>query len=214
MGRRAISEYQVKRAKVPNGKKSWKIIGRPNGKIIRAWFPTREAAQAEATERNNVMRKLGEDVVSLDAVLASVAVDGAARLKPFGKTVKDAIDFYLIHLNNLHHSISGRELESRTLAELDRRLKENEIGVKQHISMRETLRKFVAAYGDTQIATLTGAEIKKWLASLPLVAKTRSRHFGNLNNAFTIAKKANDIVANPLEGQEPFKVKRNPALDS
>jgi hypothetical protein len=74
--------------------------------------------------------------------------------------------------------------------------------------MRETLRKFVLKYGDAQVATLTGAEIKEWLASLHLVAKTRSRHFGNLNNAFTIAKKANAIVANPLEGLESFRVKR------
>ena len=79
--------------------------------------------------------------------------------------------------------------------------------------MRETLRKFVAKYGDTQISTLTGAEIKAWLASLPLVAKTRSRHFGYLNNALTIATKANALAANPLEGLEPFRVKRKTKVE-
>jgi integrase len=92
-------------------------------------------------------------------------------------------------------------------------LKEEEISKKHYTSMRETLRKFVAKYGDTQITTLTGAEIKAWLASLPLVAKTRSRHFGYLNNALTIATKANALAANPLEGLEPFRVKRKTKVE-
>jgi hypothetical protein len=69
-------------------------------------FKTKEAAQAEPTERNLAMRKLGENAVALDAVLAETAREGATRLKPFGKTLKDAIDFYLSHLNTLQSSIS------------------------------------------------------------------------------------------------------------
>ena len=49
--------------------------------------------------------------------------------------------------------------------------------------------------------------------SLLLVAKTRSRHFGYLNNAFTIATKANALAANPLEGLEPFRVKRKTKVE-
>jgi integrase len=209
VGRPAISEYQVKKAKKPNSGKVWHIVGRPNGKRIRAWFGTKEAAQAEATERNIAMRKLGQDAVSLDAVLAETARDGATRLKLFGKTLKDAIDFYLNHLNNLRHSISARELESRVIAEFNRRLAAGEISKRHHTSMRETVRKFVAKYGDTQISTLTGSEIKAWLAGLPLVAKTRSRHFGYLNNAFTIATKEWKVLAkSPFEELEGFRVKK------
>ena len=51
----------------------------------RAWFDTKEAPQAEATELNIARRKLGRNAVSLDAVLAETARDGATRLKPFGK---------------------------------------------------------------------------------------------------------------------------------
>jgi hypothetical protein len=87
MGRPAISEYQVKKAKKPNRGKVWHIVGRPNGQRIRAWFDSKEAAQAEATERNIAMRKLGQNAVSLDAVLAETARDGATRLKPVGKTL-------------------------------------------------------------------------------------------------------------------------------
>jgi hypothetical protein len=72
MGRPTISEYQVKQAAVP-GDKYWYIVGRPNGKRIRAWFKTKEEAKAEAAERNIAMRKLGQNVVTLDATLAETA---------------------------------------------------------------------------------------------------------------------------------------------
>jgi hypothetical protein len=74
MARPSIREYQIKRANVPNGDKMWYIVGRPNRTRIRAWFKTKEAAQAEATERNLAMRKR-ENAVALDAVLR----DGARR---------------------------------------------------------------------------------------------------------------------------------------
>ena len=214
MGRPAISEYQLKKARKPNSGKVWHIVGRPNGKRIRAWFSSKEAAQAEATERNIAMRKLGQDAVSLDAVLAETARDGATRLKPFGKTLTDAINFYLNHLNNLRHSITAEDLETRIIAEFDRRLKEREISERHHGSMRETLRKFVAKYGDTQISTLAGSDIKAWLAGLPLVAKTRSRHFGYLNNAFTIATKEWKVLAkSPFEELEGFRVKKKESVE-
>jgi integrase len=214
VGRPAISEYQLKKAKKPNSGKVWHIVGRPNGKRIRAWFSSKEAAQAEATERNIAMRKLGQDAVSLDAVLAETARDGATRLKPYGKTLKDAIDFYLAHLNSLRHSITAEELETRIIVEFDRRLKGREISERHHGSMRETLRKFAAKYGDTQISTLSGSEIKAWLACLPLVAKTRSRHFGYLSNAFTIATKEWKVLAkSPFEELDGFRVKKKESVE-
>jgi integrase len=44
-------------------------------------------------------------------------------------------------------------------------------------------------------------------------AKTRSRHFSYLNNALNIATKANVLAANPLEGLEPFRVKRKTKVE-
>jgi hypothetical protein len=70
------------------------IIGRPNGKRVRAWFPTKEKAQAEATERNVKMRKLGSDSAQLDNSLIVMAIEGAAKLAPFGKSIRDAVNFY------------------------------------------------------------------------------------------------------------------------
>ena len=63
MARPSIREYQIKRANAPNGDKVWHIVGRPNGKRIRAWFKTKEAAQAEATVNWSRESWLGSIVV-------------------------------------------------------------------------------------------------------------------------------------------------------
>jgi hypothetical protein len=83
MGRNAKPEFEVKKSTVPNGEQNWFIIGRPNGKRVRAWFPTKEKAQAEATERNVKMRKLGSDSAQVDNSLIVMAIEGAAKLAPF-----------------------------------------------------------------------------------------------------------------------------------
>jgi integrase len=59
MGRRAISEFQVKQTSYPDAGGSWYIVGRPGGKRIRAWFDTKLVAQAEATRRN-LSEKFGQ----------------------------------------------------------------------------------------------------------------------------------------------------------
>jgi hypothetical protein len=108
------------------------------------------------------MRKLGQDAVSLDAVLAETARDGATRLKPFGKTLTDAINFYLNHLNNLQHSISAEDLETLIIAEFDRRLRGREISERHHGSMRETRdRDWLPFFAISAFTGLRSAEVER-----------------------------------------------------
>ena len=89
--RKKQPEFRVYKSSTPNGNRRWYIIGRPAGKRIRAWFATKEQAEAEATERNVKMRKLGETVVTLDHDLLSAATEAATLLKPYGKGLRDAV---------------------------------------------------------------------------------------------------------------------------
>jgi hypothetical protein len=73
---------QLKNPSVPNGGLYWYIIGRPNGVKKRAWFSTRAKAQAEATERNIKLRRLGQDSAKVDNSIIVMAVEGATELAP------------------------------------------------------------------------------------------------------------------------------------
>ena len=57
--------------------------------------------------------------------------------------------------------------------------------------MRETLKKFEARFGETPVKLFEGAEIKGWLAGLPLAVKTRNRHLGYIRNILGLAREWN-----------------------
>jgi integrase len=198
------AEFKVYKSPTPNGKRYWYIIGRPAGKRIRAWFESKEQAEAEATERNLKIRKLGETALTLDHDLLSAATEAATLLRPYDKGLRDAVAFYVRHLQAVSAAVPGSELCARIRAEFERRLAAGEASPRHAESMRETLRKFEARYGEENTAALTASDIKTWLSGTDLAIKTRNRHLGYVQNIFNIAKGWGLLATNPLDDVEPF----------
>lgn len=204
MGRHAKPEYQVKKSSVPNGGLDWYIIGRPNGVKKRAWFPTKGKAQAEAAERNNKLRRLGQDSAKVDNSLIVMAAEGAAQLAPFGKTIRDAIRHYLTHINQASNSVSVSELCNIVRAEFAFRLANQGATLRHKRTMDSELKKFEARFGDRPIKTLSGNEIKEWLMGLEIAPKTRIKIFGYIRNAYGIAVREGLLDTHPFEKVENF----------
>ena len=64
----------------------------------------------------------------------------------------------------------------------------------------------------------TGETLQRSALRLPAEARHHPflvgvEHAVNANNALTIATKANSLAANPLEGLEPFRVKRKTKVE-
>jgi len=76
MGRRAISEFQVKQTTSPNAGRSWYIVGRPGGKRIRAWFDSKRVAEAEATQRNLSIQRFGQQAATLSGARVVSSASG------------------------------------------------------------------------------------------------------------------------------------------
>ena len=141
----------------------------------RAWFKTKEQAEGEAEQRNHKIKQFGESVVSVDPALLSEATEVQTLLKPYGKTIRDAGAFYLAHLKRVNASCTVNELVDRVLGEYARRLEAGEIGQHRSVDMRSALKRFQAHFGDTNMATLTGGQIKDWLATMDeLSPRTRN----------------------------------------
>ena len=126
------------------------------------------------------------------------------RLAPYGKTLYDAVRFYEEHLTQTTISITASELCDRLLKEFERRPKSEEASLRHFTSMKETLKKFRARFGDEAIRRLDGPTIKAWLTAEPLAVKTRNRHFGYLRNVFGMAQQWNLLDADPLEKIDRF----------
>jgi hypothetical protein len=70
---------------------------RVNGKRRRYFFPTKEKAGQKLARMKIKQRREGENAPRLPDSLRVMALDCAQELKPFGKTLKDATDFYVIY---------------------------------------------------------------------------------------------------------------------
>jgi integrase len=175
----------------------WYVSGFVGEKRIQLWFHSERQAKAAAANRNAEIKAHGTQIglAPLDRIQAIAA---AEKLAPYGKSIAEAVDFFVAHLDRLASSIAVWELCARVEAEFDRRLAAGEISVRHASSMRETLKKFSARFGDKHVKLISGAEIKAWLASEPLAVKTRNRHLGYVRNVFGLARQWNLLDADPF----------------
>ena len=75
---------------------SYMIAGlKVNGERKRLYFNTAGEAQVELKRLEGTARRQGEAGLNMPDELRGQAVDAAQRLKPYGKTIRDAADFYL-----------------------------------------------------------------------------------------------------------------------
>ena len=61
-----------------------------------------------------------------------------------------------------------------------------------------------ARFGEIPVKLLDGAEIKGWLAALPLAVKTRNRHLGYVRNILGLALEANLLQNDSFERVNGF----------
>src|SRR5262249_41355667 len=126
-----------------------------------------------ATERNN----RGIEAVSFSTASRVMAVECAAKLRPFGKTLRDAADYYVEWLTNgekkrqslLVTECIDRFIESRRAdaerGELDKR------SFSETHGRAEQLR---AALGALHIAEIDAERVRTYLNSFPVAARTRN----------------------------------------
>jgi integrase len=195
--------FAVKYCEKPFRRRHWHVSGFIGEKRIQLWFRSEREAKAAAANRNAEIKAHGTQV-ALSPVDRIQAIAAAEKLAPYGKSIAEAVDFFVAHLDRLASSIAVRELCAQVEAEFERRLAAKEISVRHASSMRETLKKFSARFGEKHIKLLSGAEIKAWLASEPLAIKTRNRHLGYIRNVFGLARAWNLLDADPFERVNGF----------
>jgi hypothetical protein len=208
MGRRAISEFQVKQTAYPNAGRSWYIVGRPGGKRIRAWFDTKLVAQAEATRRNLSIQRFGQQAASFSGSLAYMAMECQSRLQEYGKSLHDATAHYLRHLEGVNRSVPLRQVTAAVRREFERRLAAGEISQRHLESMQMALRRLDEKFGHCTSNQISGGEIKAWLSKSDWSTKTRNNLLGYFSNAFNVARELQLLTDNPLLDTKGFNASK------
>jgi hypothetical protein len=79
---------------------------RVNGKRRRYFFATREKAEGELARMKIKQRKEGENALGLSDSLRIMALECAQELRPLGRSLRDATEFYVRYLRDTERSIS------------------------------------------------------------------------------------------------------------
>jgi len=144
------------------------VEGRENGKRSRKFFETKAEAKEYADLKNIELENHGRAHVEFDSRLRDMAQDCAARLRAFGKTIADATDHFIAHLRAVDGSCTVAKLVDDVLVARAKACGRSERPAsKSYIGdLRVRLRRFVKIFGERTVATITTAEIKKWLSGL------------------------------------------------
>jgi len=175
---------------------------RVNGKRQRKFFATLDDAEKELGRIKIKQRKEGENALRLSDTLRIMALDCSEKLRPFGKTILDATDFYLKFLSDAEHSITVSDLIEEYLA-AQKRLKRSDT----HISdLTQRLGRFKENFADRPVRTLTTIEIETWLHRLKLSPQSINNFRARLAALFSYAEKRNHIERNPVSAIDKVKL--------
>jgi integrase len=151
-----------------------------NGKRARSFFESKKAAQAFAQLKSNELM-IGETA-------------GAKQLATFGKTIADAIEFYLPHLQANNRKCTFRDL----VAELVPAKKADGASAAYLTDLQCRLGQFSNSFGDRIVSEIECHEIDQWLRGLNVLPVTRNNSRRVLRTAFNFAKARNYCVENPV----------------
>jgi integrase len=153
---------------------------RQNGKRARSFFETEKAAKSFAQLKNNELL-IGE-------------TEGAKQLAAYGKTIADAIEFYLPYLQASNRTCTFRELVTQLLSAK----KSDGASAPYLIDLRCRLGQFSEIFGDRVVSEIQPHEIDEWLRRLNVSPVTRNNSRRVLRTAFSFAEARNYCVGNPV----------------
>lgn len=126
---------------------------------------------------------------------------GAHELEEHGKTVLDAIKFYVAHLKRLDASIPTAEAIAKLL---EARAGQGR-SARYLNDVRVRLRRFARSFGEQPIAAITAPDIEAWLDGLKVGPVTRNTTRQRLSVLFSFAKKRGWLTESPVPNVEKSK---------
>jgi integrase len=168
---------------------------REAGKRKRSFFETKEQAESFAAQKNIDRLNSGLDGEKITSKLRDMALECAERLSEHGKTLKDATDFLIAHLQATKKSCTAEQLVRELLA-----AKEADGVSRRHLNdIRSRLSVFAEKFDGQMVATITSAQLDDWLRSLHVLPVTRNHYRQLLLLAFNFAVRRNYATDNPAE---------------
>jgi integrase len=173
----------------------------------RQFYKTRSEADAERLRQIALHERHGREAIGLSPREMSEIVGARKKLAEYGKTIRDATDFLVHHLENVRRcKITVAQLADEVL-ESKRR---DGLSAKYTDMLRLYFKRFRQDFGDRVIADITVEELDIWLRDLPVSPKTRADYRANIGVLFSYAVQRRMIDFNPVAFTAKPKLIDNP----
>jgi len=183
-------------SKYPGSKTSKYVVEglRIGGKRVRKFFPTRRKAAAYLRKAQAQMRQEGEDGLGLPVQARQEAARGLERLRPYGKSLTDAVNHYLRHLASVQRSATVTEFVAKYIAARKAQGRSS-----SHLAdLKTRLGRFAETFGARLVAEITIQDVEGWLDGIPLSAQSVNHHRDKVSSLFEYAVARGYATENPV----------------
>ncbi len=179
----AKSAYTLKAYKHPRLK--WVVRSKISEKWERRFFETKEAAQTYAEQKEIELLNQGREGVQFPTWLRTMAQRAQDRLQPHGKTIADATEFYVQHLENTQKSV----LLSKAIEELVA-TKTKAGRAKRYCSdLENRLTRLETVFPKKAIGDLTTSDLDTFLSDLKVAPGTVNTFRRDIRTLWSFADK-------------------------
>jgi integrase len=184
----------------------WYLDLRPFNKG-RKFFKTKAEAEGERLRQITTLERHGREAVGLSPGELSTIIRARQKLAKRGKTIDDAVDFYLDYLERIRRcNVTVADLAKEVL-EAKRK---DGMSATYIDDLKKRLARFCADFGERKIAGITVEELDNWLRALPGSPKSRANYRANVGVLFSYAERRRMIDSNPILHTARPKLPDNP----
>lgn len=195
----AKAAFRIKPYKHPHLK--FVVRSKISGPWKRKFFPTKKEAQTYVQLKETELLNQGKEGAIFPTSLRVMAQRDAERLDVFGKTISDATDFYLKHLEATARSVPLSE----ALRELIRNRKSSGASKRYCYDIELRIQRFCDEFPLKNVAEITTQDVDNWLGALGLAPVTRNTFRRDLRTFFSFAMTRRYCVENPVVGTSKAK---------
>lgn len=183
--------FRIKPYKHPRLK--FVVRSKLSGKWERKFFTSKTEAQTYAELRETELLNQGKEAVVFPSWLRVMAQREQDRLNQVGKTLTDAADFYLNHLEATSRSVSIEQ----AVSELLQNRRSSGASERYCYEMHLKLKRFAKSFSGRILADISTADIDNWLESLSLAPGSRNTFRRDLQTLFSFGITRRYCTGNP-----------------
>jgi len=201
----ARKHFRIKRYHDQNRPKLKYVVGsHVFGKRERRFFETEGEAKTYADQREIELLNVGTDGVTFPIQLRATVQRAVSKLAEYGRTIDDAVAFYLKHLETERGSIPVRQ----AVGELIDNRRSAGLSKVYCGDLQFRLGRFVNTFGERTVASVATKEVDAWLESLGVGPVTRNTFRRDVRTLFSFCVKRNYCAENPAAAAQRAKEQR------